>query len=197
MAAPSPLFLLLAAFVFSMVGRALLFRAAFEISKPWGLAVLFVPLAPAFFRMNYKELAHEGQNWRRFSMICGTLFFVVTGSSGSLNDLWSLVPEKLQPAWAVEKMEPGMHAEQAPAPEAATLPPTPVPPTYAERVAANQQEFARLAAVYETLKKERGYLRKHDDEAIQAYNTSAAKYQADLAKARAEQTDLMKLVAKK
>jgi recombinational DNA repair ATPase RecF len=72
-----------------------------------------------------------------------------------------------------------------------------VPPSYAERVAANQQEFARLSEVYESLKRERGYLRKHDDEGIRAYNAEAAKYQADLAKARAEQTELIKLVAKK
>ena len=43
----------------------MLIRAAWEISKPWGFAVLCVPLAPMFFRMNYKELASEGRNWHR------------------------------------------------------------------------------------------------------------------------------------
>jgi len=189
----SPVYLLLAAVVCSCVGRALLIRAAWEISKPWGFAVLCVPLAPMFFRMNYKELAHEGQHWRTATTIFGVLFIAITGSSGSLNDLWSIVPEKFRPASSlIETVEPDEH--DAPAIVVAA---TPAPPSYAERVAANQREFARLSEVYETLKRERGYLRKHDQEGIQAYNVRAAKYQADLVDARAEQTELIKLVAKK
>jgi hypothetical protein len=207
MAVPSPLFLLLAAFVCSMVGRAFLFRAALGISKGWGIAVLCVPFAPFFFRKNYKELAPDGQNWRRCALICGILFFVVTGSTGSLNDLLAMVPEKLQPAWLVEKLQPIELAAGTPAVVAAPAtvpaavpaapPATPAPPSYAERLTANQQEFAHLAEVYDALKHERGYLRKHDVEGVNAYNTAVAKYQADLAKARAEQTELTKLVAKK
>ena len=48
-----------------MVGRFMLIRAAWEISKPWGIAVDSRPLAPMFFRMNYKELAGEGKDWLR------------------------------------------------------------------------------------------------------------------------------------
>lgn len=83
-------------------------------------------------------------------------------------------------------------------PVIATLtPPIPIPMTLAERAAANQQEFKRLEDVYESLKRERGYLRKGDQAAVVEYNAAAARYQAALAKARAEQTELMKLVAKK
>jgi hypothetical protein len=89
-------------------------------------------------------------------------------------------------------------AAATPAPPASSAPAAPLPPTLPQRVAANQQEFARLSAVYESLKKERGYLKKWDHEAITAYNLEAAKYQAALAAARAEQTELNKqLVAKK
>src|SRR5205085_2015978 len=58
-----------------------------------------------------------------------------------------------------------------------TVQPTPsVQPSLSERVAANQQEFTRLSQVYEGLKKERGYLRKWDQDAIKTYNEQAAKY---------------------
>jgi hypothetical protein len=196
MAAPSPVFLLLAALICSMIGRGFLFRAALSISKAWGIAVLCVPLAPFFFRRNYKELAHEGQNWRTGATILAVLFFAITGSSGSVSELWDLVPENLRPASLVEETEP--EADDAgEVADATAVPATPMPPSYSERVAANQREFARLGEVYDTLKLERGYLRKHDREGIEAYNLLAAKYQADLAKARTEQKELNNLVAKK
>src|SRR3954469_21035460 len=100
MSAPSPVFLLLAALVCSIVGRALLIRAAWEISKAWGIAVLFMPFAPMVFRMKYKELANEGKNWRTMTLVFGISFFIVTGSTGSLDELWTLVPEKFRPAEA-------------------------------------------------------------------------------------------------
>ncbi len=195
---PSPAFLILAAFVCSMVGRAYLVRAAWEISKGWGIAVACLPLAPFFFRRNYKELAGEGKNWRTMTTIFTVAFGAITGSRASTGELLTLLPEKFRPAALVEKVEPGQLPseaiqEAAPAPMEAT----PVAPPYEQRVAANQQEFARLGEVYESLKKERGYLKKWDQEAIKGYNDLAAKYQADLAKARAEQSELLKLVAKK
>ena len=200
MAVPTPTFLLLAAFICSIVGRAFLVRAAWEISKGWGIAVACVPFAPFFFRRNYKELAQEGQTWRTMTTIFTVAFGAITGSTASTGQLWAMVPEKYRPASLTEKAEPGQDSsspESATAPAAAPATPVPAPPSYAERVAANQQEFARLGDVYENLKTERGYLRKHDDEGIKAYNELAAKYQADLVKARAEQTELVKLVAKK
>jgi hypothetical protein len=294
----SPAWLLLAVFLCSMIGRFMLIRAAWEISKPWGIAVLFVPFAPMVFRMKYKELASEGQHWRTATMVLGLAFIGITGGSGSIDQLWDIVPEK----WRPEEMQPHHYAQMeeqerpmaaaepgevdgqtaepaldpatavanpaavlmhksflskvrnlfghkevgaaAPAPGAAqektlaaptkptnlaeritfmdrlakasdpriavkneagspaaspaiaTLtPPLIVPPTLSQRVAANQAEFARLANEYEALKKEKGYLKKWDQEQIKAYNESAAKYQAALAAARAEQTELMKQAA--
>ncbi len=253
----SPAWLLLAALVCSLVARFMIVRAAFSISKGWGFAVIFLPLAPMFFRWNYKELAHEGKSWGFATAFFAAAFFVVTGSTGSADELWSLVPEKWRPAEyashemaeepeteviaksaeepeegdgaeapgtvptpqvAVAKIAPApakpgffgriaamMHAQPA-APAApgktSTKPaatPAPAAPTFAQRVAVNQAEFARLGVVYENLKKEKGYLRKWDNEAITAYNAEAAKYQAALAAARAEQTELNKRasVAKK
>lgn len=81
-------------------------------------------------------------------------------------------------------------------PIAAITPPLEVPIPLSERIAANQQEFSRLEHVYEDLKRERGYLKKWDQTQIQGYNKLVAKYQADLAKARAEQTELIKLAKK-
>lgn len=250
----SPVYLLLGAIICSMIGRFMLIRAAWEISKAWGIAVLCVPLAPMFFRMNYKELAGEGKNWLRATSFLFLCYVGLTGSRGSLDDLWQVVPERFRPQEVAEHQvadseelvaeteatetsedEGGPEVAQASisphrtivthavpsapaekksffariaslihsgAPEpakpaavttAATLtPPAPTGPTLAERVAANQQEFARLGEVYETLKKERGYLKKSDQDSIKAYNEQAAKYQADLAKARADQVELNK-----
>jgi hypothetical protein len=67
----------------------------------------------------------------------------------------------------------------------------------ADRVEANRLEFVRLAQWYDDLKHQRGYLRKGDLEAIDAYNTEAAKYQAALQIAKTEQAAISKLTAKK
>lgn len=236
-----------------MVGRFMLIRAAWEISKPWGVAVLCVPLAPMFFRWNYKELATEGKNWHRGASAFFLGFAALTGSTGSFDDLWSIVPERFRPveyaehqsadsdelvpesAEADEETEleaVATESSAAPAP-VAKLPPKaspaekknffarisalikgessdaakpaaaavvaapalPAGPSLSERVAANQAEFTRLGEVYESLKKEKGYLKKWDQDQIKAYNEQAAKYQADLAKARAEQVELNKQIA--
>src|SRR5687767_7967905 len=135
MSVPSPLFLLLAAFICSLVGRGFLIRAALGVSKAWGIAVLCVPLAPFFFRRNYKELAHEGQAWRTGATIFAVLFLAITGSSGSVDELWALVPENLRPASLTEELA---HEEEDADPIAATpaVPATPAPPSYGERVAS-------------------------------------------------------------
>jgi len=280
----SPAWLLLAVLICSMIGRFMIIRAAWEISKPWGLAVLCVPLAPLVFRMKYKELAGEGQHWRTATTVLFLAFVGITGSTGSIDDFWDVVPQKWRPAQYAEHQEPVVSdepstasaaeepeerdeeaaavatagqpapamasaqatpvlghkgfmtriatlvspaaAQAATTPATPTIPATPAPPasappppaqpvggtpiatlmpplkiapTWSQRVATNQAEFARLGEVYETLKKEKGYLKKWDNEAINAYNAEAAKYQAALVAARAEQSELMKqsAVAKK
>jgi hypothetical protein len=155
-----------------------------------------VPLAPFFFRRKHKALAHEGQHWRTCAAIFAVLFSIIAGRTASAEGLWAVVPERFRPVSLTEELafEGGNLAAVA-APPAVQA--TPAPPSYGERVASNQKEFARLAAVYDSLKLERGYLRKHDDEGIKAYNALVATYQTDLAKARAEQTELIHLIAKK
>jgi hypothetical protein len=217
----------------SLVGRLLLARAAFSVGKVWGVSVLVVPLAPLFFRLNYKELAYAGGRWRLATTICVLLSVASGGSSGTLNDLPKMLSHREEAAVLAEvdatEARPESAAPQAPAkaatpPEKAretqnfvtkaaafvlpaglwtptatpapvlapVAPATPAPPTLAERMAANQREFTRLGDVYEALKKERGYLRKGDPEALAAYNGEAAKYQAALVAARADQVELNK-----
>jgi hypothetical protein len=257
MDAVSPLYLLLAGLICSLIGRFMLVRAAWEMSKGWGIAVACVPLAPMFFRWNYKELAGEGKNWLMATNICFVTFGALTGSRGidSIDDLWTLLPERFRPAEYAEHRDadaeeivpegaeeeeepeeadaiateagatPSHAAKLAPAaaapaaekktffgriatllhrgssepaksaPAAALAPVLPVGPTLAERLASNQAEFARLGKVYEDLKKERGYLKKWDQDQIKVYNEQAAKYQVDLAKARADQVELNKQIA--
>ncbi|MDB6150894.1 MAG: hypothetical protein JWQ44_2342, partial [Chthoniobacter sp.] len=208
-----PLVFLLAGVVCSLIGRGLLIRAAFSVGKGWGISVLLVPLAPLFFRWNYKELALQGRHWRTATVAC-TAIFCVTGGSGSLSDIpskWTsngdLAEAEDAPALSTagsnrflariaglvapsdssvpSALVPGATLEHAPeAASAVRVVSTP------ERLAANQREFARLVDVYAGLKQERGYLRKADVPAITAFNAQAAKYQADLATARAEQAEL-------
>lgn len=212
-----PIVFLLAALLCSLVGRLMLVRAASAVSTGWGLAVLFLPFAPFFFRIKHKEKAQAGSYWRLATVPLIACFFLA-GGSDSFSELDGLKFWEKKPALAAVKDDkpalkvPGevdhevkiaaaaKAGQLAPAalPEIAKLtPPLPVPMTLAERAAANQREFARLEEVYESLKRERGYLKKGDQAAVTEYNTAAAKYQAALAKARAEQTELMKLVAKK
>lgn len=258
----SPVYLLLAAIVCSIAARLKLVRAAWEIGKGWGIAVACIPLAPWIFLMKHQELRSEGLALRRLAGVCFLIFGALTASQGtdSLNQLWTLVPEKLRPAeyrfaGSVELIPDRAEGEEEMAPEAAaeseTHPPVttlkskatpeekknfftriaalvqssspgaakspaaiattapaattaaaapaepalPAGPSLSERVTANQAEFARLAEVYEGLKKERGYLKKWDQDQIKGYNELAAKYQTELAKARAEQVELNKQIA--
>jgi hypothetical protein len=66
-----------------------------------------------------------------------------------------------------------------------------------ERIDANRKEFERLAEWYTNLKNERGYLRKGDAAAVDAFNAEAARYQTALQLAKTEQADLAKLTARK
>jgi hypothetical protein len=79
----------------------------------------------------------------------------------------------------------------------AAMPAAPRIMSPAERVEANRKEFERLAEWYDTLKHERGYLRKGDTAAVEAYNAEAAKYQTALQLAKTEEKELAKLTAGK
>lgn len=66
-----------------------------------------------------------------------------------------------------------------------------------ERILANRQEFQRLADWYDRLKHERGYLRKGDDDAADAYNAEVRGYETALQLAKTEQAALTTLTAQK
>ncbi len=95
---------------------------------------------------------------------------------------------------AIAKTAPAAKAKATPAVAAA---PALTIQDLTDRIAANQRELERLSEWYEQLKHERGYLRKHDDDGIAAYNDEAAKYQAAVQAAKNEQAAIAKLSAKK
>ncbi len=95
---------------------------------------------------------------------------------------------------AIAKTAPADKAKATPAVAAA---PALTIQDLTDRIAANQRELERLSEWYEQLKHERGYLRKHDDDGIAAYNDEAAKYQAAVQAAKNEQAAIAKLSAKK
>ena len=92
---------------------------------------------------------------------------------------------------------PAATPSKAVAAAASAMPAAPKVMSPAERFEANRQELERLAVWYDNLKHERGYLRKGDIDAVEAYNVEAAKYQAALQLAKNEQAELAKLTAKK
>lgn len=95
-------------------------------------------------------------------------------------------PKPIAPAPTPSKAVADSAAAMAPAPKVLTI---------NERVEANRVEFERLADWYENLRRERGYLKKGDTAAVEAYNADAAKYQAALQLAKVEQAELTKLKA--
>ena len=223
---------LAAALLTSLIGRALLVKAAFGVNAGWGLTVMFVPFGPLFFRMNYREQAYPTRYWRMATGPLLLLFFLDGGSAASLQSLTQFgksetteassddthfhlpVPGKLI-ALAFAQAAPATTPTPTTTPESAgTTSATPTPSkavaaaasamsaapkvlSPAERVEANRKEFERLAEWYDALKHERGYLRKGDTAAVDAFNQEAAKYQTALQLAKNEQAELARLTAKK
>jgi len=213
---------LAAALLCSLVSRLLLINAAHAVSTRWLFTVLFAPFGPFVFGLKFREAAKS--SWY-FRMIVGPLvllFFLDGGNAASIRSLASLGKSNVVQASAGNTNFPVPTAPAKPtatptpaAKLAAAKPATPATPTpavaaaiskmadalpvlsAAERLEANRREFARLAEWYDNLKHERGYLRKGDSDAIDAYNAEAAQYQAALQLAKTEQTALAKLTAKK
>jgi len=227
-----PVLLLAAALLCSLVGRILIVGSAFNISTGWGMAVLFAPLGPGFFRQKYEDICKPTQYWRMAVGPLMLLFFVTGGSLDSFQSLLEVGKPSAPSGNVISSLlgqKPAVQATPAPAPVLAQATPepkatpavakatpapkaTPSPAVAAaaakmapaltiqeisDRIEANQREFARLAEWYDQLKHERGYLRKHDEDAIAAYNDEAAKYQAAVTAAKAEQATIAKLSAKK
>lgn len=90
---------------------------------------------------------------------------------------------------------PSATPSKAVAASTAAMPPAPKVLTVAERTDANRKEFERLTEWYENLRREKGYLKKGDNAAVDAYNAEAAKYQAALQLAKVEQAEIAKLTA--
>jgi len=92
---------------------------------------------------------------------------------------------------------PAPTPSKAVAAAASAMPAAPKVLSPAERIEANRREFERLAAWYDKLKQDRGYLRKGDTQAVEAFNAEAAQYQAALQLAKNEHAELATLTAKK
>jgi len=104
---------------------------------------------------------------------------------------------KATPAIAKATPTPKATPSPAVAAAAAKMAPAPRMEDLAERSEANRRELERLAEWYDQLKHERGYLRKHDEDGIAAYNDEAAKYQAAVTAAKNEQAAIAKLSVQK
>lgn len=217
-AVPAIVFLA-AALACALIGRILLVNKAFGVSTLWGFTVVFVPFGPLLFRMNYRELAYPSRYWR---MATAPLFLLFIFNGGNASVRQSFEDFMKKPAaevasagdtdFQLPETMPGSASTSAPAAESPTVPTAtpskgvaaalaamPAAPrvlSLAERMEANRQEFERLADWYTNLKNERGYLRKGDFAAVEAYNAETARYQMALQLAKTEQADLAKLAEK-
>src|SRR3954470_8376659 len=123
-----------------LIARALLIKAAFGISKKWGVAV-FVPFGPLFFRLNYPDEARPARMFQLATLPC-IFLYVVTSNEMLPSTHVGLVkmgpPEHQYYALAAGSYSlkiPGFGTEKAPAPNQ---------PSVEERRAANDREFLRL-----------------------------------------------------
>ena len=174
--------LLLIGLLCSLAGRLLLARAAFAISASWGVAVLLVPFAPAFFRINYPGQARISRALGLVALPCLLGFFML-GGTGCLK-----APPG--PGGTTKKQ-----AAKTASPSPSTSPTaTPAPtPTIQERLAANQREFKRLDQWFADLSYRRRDLTKLDQQGIHAFNEEAQHYEEALKKARDDQAAIARM----
>src|SRR4051812_18311249 len=165
-----------------LIARALLIKAAFGISKKWGVAV-FVPFGPLFFRLNYPDEARPARMFQLATLPC-IFLYVVTSNEMLPSTHVGLVkmgpPEHQYYALAAGSYSlkiPGFGTEKAPAPNQ---------PSVEERRAANDREFQRLRQASEDLRIRKRDLLASDTEGARLYNQMANDYNAALDKFNAE-----------
>jgi hypothetical protein len=89
-----------AALLCSVIGRALLSKAAFGVSKQWGFAAVLAPFGPVFFRLKFPELAQPTRYWRWAVGPLMLVFFFDGGTTTSLRVLGNIGRPKNEEASA-------------------------------------------------------------------------------------------------
>jgi hypothetical protein len=181
----APLCFLLLAVLCGMIGRALLVKAAFGVSKKWGFGVFF-PLGPLFFRISHPDDAGKGRGFRLATLPCMFLY-VITSPEILPSTRVGLVrmgpPERQYYALAAGSYSlklPGFGTEAA----------APAQLSVESRRAANDREFQRLRGLSEQLRIRKRDLLNSDDEGARIYNQMANDYNAALDKYNAEKFSL-------
>jgi hypothetical protein len=161
-------FLILAG-VCAVIGRILLVAGAFGVSIWWGLGV-FLPFGPLLFRLSYPEIAPTSRYFRLAVLPCVLAYFLL-GPRGfpdlRRGDLLKSANAPVAPKehYAVEKIAKS---------------------DLAERSAANDREFKRLAAWKEALRLQKRDLLNSDAQGKIRYDAELGQYEAAVAKATAD-----------
>ena len=184
-----PVVLLLLAALCSLISRCLLIKAAWGISKRWGIGI-FLPFGPYFFRRLYPDDVHRARMFQLAAIPC--VFVYVLISPELIPDTRVAVmrvgppgEEKLALLVGGHVFGGGSQTDEAER-EQSTLP-------IEERRVAHEREMRRLSEWSEALRLRRRDLLKSDVEGARAYDRDATAYNVALAKATAESENLASL----
>lgn len=167
----------------SLISRALLFKAAWGVSKGWGFGVL-VPFGPLLFRLNYADEARPSFLFRLATLPCFFLYVLLGPGPVLKHDIWKSTHISLQPGgYSLEKAKTPL--KKAAAPPGPTVQLT---PSAEERRLTNTREFERLRTWGQALHLRKRDLLHSDTAGNVAYATELAEYNAAVAKANAEKS---------
>ena len=168
----------------------MLVKAAFGISKKWGIGV-FLPFGPLFFRISFPEEARRARWVQLATLPC--LFAYVMISPELIPDT-RVALVRVGPAgqqqYAVVAGGRTFRFGRGHGQPAASETTAEHQPSLEERRQANEREFARLAQVGEELRFRKRDLLNADRDGAAAYNRSATEYNLALQKATAEKMTL-------
>ncbi len=178
----APLFFLIFGILCALIARALLIGVAFRISTRWGVAVL-APFGPLVFRLNYPEKACASALFRWLTLPC-IFLYVILGPGPSLRSHLGRAANFSLPlgGYGLEKTKKSDPLGHSAGPIVQTSPDSPY-----ER-AANTQSFEQLRAWAEALRLKKRDLLHSDAAGNVAYTEELARYEAALARARAERS---------
>ena len=169
--------------VCSLVSRALLFKAAYGVSKGWAVGVL-LPFGPLLFRLSYADEARPSFLFRLATLPCFFLYVLLGPGPNLKRDIWKSTHISAQPnGYAMEKLNrPAQKSAGGPGP---TIELTPSPE---ERRLSNTREFDHLRKWSEALRLKKRDLLHSDTAGNIAYAAELEEYTGALEKATVERT---------
>ena len=183
---PPVVFLLLGALC-SLISRCLLIKAAWSVSKRWGVGI-FLPFGPYFFRRQFPEDVQRARKFQLAAIPC--VFVYVLVSPELIPDTRIGFVRVGPPGQEKHALAVGGHLFSFGGSVAAPRPEQTATVSMEERRVAHEREMKRLSEWSEALRVRRRDLLKSDVEGARAYDRDATAYNVALAKATIESESL-------